>query len=102
MTEITSFDDLELLDRGDLEAVFKQLPMADVVAALWGTSAAMRSRLLRNLSPRLARDIERGIAATDHLTFEQVRNAQQRTVATLCSLSRAGQIAFDMPEDMVA
>ena len=102
MSEMIALDDLDLLDGGDLKAVFDQLPLEEVVAALWGANASLRGRLLRKLSRRHAQPIEQAIAATEQLSFEQVREAQQRMVAQLCRLSRSGQIAFDVPEDMAA
>ena len=102
MSESTAFDDLELLDGNDLKAVLNHLPLESVVAALWGCPMALRGRLLRKLSNRDSTRIEKAIAATGHLTFEQVRNGQQEAVVLLCQMSRAGQIAFDAPEDMVA
>jgi flagellar motor switch protein FliG len=102
MSETTAFEDLELLDGGDLKAVFDYMPAETVVAALWGCPMALRGRLLRKLSKMDSTRIEKAIAAMTHLTFEQVRNGQQEAVAVMCQMSRAGQIAFDAPEDMVA
>jgi flagellar motor switch protein FliG len=102
MSESTTFDDLELLDGVDLKAVFNHMPLESVVAALWGCPMALRGRLLRMLSQRDSTRIEQAIAATDHVSFEQVRNGQQEAVVVMCEMSRAGQIAFDAPEDMVA
>jgi flagellar motor switch protein FliG len=102
MSESTTFDDLELLDGTDLKAVFDYMPAETVVAALWGCPMALRGRLLRKLTKNDSTRIEKAIAATTHVTFEQVRNGQHEAVAVMCQLSRAGQIAFDAPEDMVA
>jgi flagellar motor switch protein FliG len=102
MSESTTFDDLELLDGSDLKAVFHNMLPDEVVAALWGTPIGLRGRLLRKLHKRDSLHIEKGIAACERCTFDQVRNAQQRAVAIMCHMSRSGQIAFDAPEDMVA
>lgn len=102
MSESTVFDDLELLDGGDLKSVFEQVAREEVVAALWGANASLRGRLLLKLAKRHATPIQQAIDATEHLTFEAVRNAQQKIVAAMCQLSRGGQIAFDVPEDMAA
>jgi flagellar motor switch protein FliG len=96
------FDDLELLAGDDLKAVFDQMLPEEVVAALWGAPIGLRGRLIRRLSKRVSVVIERNIAACEHQSFEQVRNAQQKAVMIMCHLSRSGQIAFDAPEDMVA
>ena len=102
MSETIAFDDLDMLDGGDLKAVFDQVTMDEVVAALWGANPALRGRLLRRLAKRQSVQIAQAIAAAEPHNFEQVRGAQQKLVAVMCRLSRAGQIAFDVPEDMVA
>ena len=102
MSDSTAFDDLELLDGNDLKAVFNHMHLESVVAALWGCPMALRGRLLRTLNNRDSSRIEKAIAAATHLSFEQVRNGQQEAVSVMCRMSRAGQIAFDAPEDMVA
>lgn len=102
MSETTEFDDLNLLDAADVAAVFDQVPQDDVVAALWGAPAGLRVRLVNRLRRPQTQVIEQAIAAIEHLTFEQVRGAQQRIVAAMCRLSRGGQIAFDPAEDMAA
>jgi flagellar motor switch protein FliG len=102
MSDSTPFDDLELLDGGDLKAVLTNMDPKEVVAALWGTPIGLRGRLLRKLNKRDSVTIEKGITECEHLTFDEVRNAQQKAVAIMCRMSRAGQIAFDAPEDMVA
>ena len=102
MSESTVFDDLELLDGGDLKAVFEQVSKEEVVAAMWGAHASLRGRLLLKLSRRYATPIQQAIDATEHQSFEDVRNAQHKIVEAMCQLSRTGQIAFDVPEDMAA
>lgn len=102
MSDSTTFDDLELLDRNDLKAVFNHMPLESVVAALWGCPMGLRGRLLGRLNKRDSTRIEKAIAATVHQSFEQVRSGQQEAVSVMCQMSRAGQIAFDAPEDMVA
>ena len=91
-----------MLDGGDLKAVFDQLAPDEVAAALWGAPAGLRARLLRKLPRKSSQAAEQVIAATGHLSFEQVHRAQSRAVEVMCQLSRTGQIAFDAPEDMVA
>ena len=102
MSETTAFEDLNLLDTNDLRAVIAQLPSDQVVAALWGAHAGLRTQLLSRLPKRQAEPIERAIAATEHISFARVCQAQQQLVATMYRLSRAGIIAFDIPEDMIA
>lgn len=102
MSETTVFEDLNLLSGHDLRAVFDQLPTDQVTAALWGCQVGLRTQLIRKLPRSCAKPIEQAIATTEHLSFTQVRHAQQQVVSAMCQLSRAGIIAFDLPEDMVA
>jgi flagellar motor switch protein FliG len=102
MSESTTFDDLELLDGSDLKAVFRNMERSELIAALWGTPIGLRGRLLRKLNKRDVVSIEQGIVECEHCTFQQVREAQQKAVVIMCSMSRSGLIAFDAPEDMVA
>ena len=90
------------LDGNDLRGVFEQMEPAEVVAALWGATPHLRGQLLRKLPRRQSTAIAELVAATAHLTFEQVRTAQRQAISVMCRLSRGGQIAFDVPEDLVA
>ena len=102
MSESTVFEDLEMLDGPDLQAVFSHMQSEEVVAALWGAHIGLRSRLLQKLGKRARQAILLDIASCDHCTFDQVHRAQKKAVEVMCQMSRAGQIAFDAPEDMVA
>jgi flagellar motor switch protein FliG len=102
VSETTTFDDLELLDGGDLQAVLEQLSSDEIVAALAGCNPGLCSRLLRKLGQRYARTLAQSITAAPQFSFEQVHLAQQKAIFVMCTLSRAGQIAFDLPEDMAA
>jgi len=102
VSESLVFEDMELLGGDDFKAVLDQMEMDRVVAALWGCPVALRGRLLRKLTKRDSHVIEQAIAATEHFSFAQVRDAQQQALDVMCRLSRAGQIAFDVPDDMVA
>ena len=102
MFSLVDFEDLILLDGGDLRAVLGQLPDDQLIAAFGGTPASLRRRLLLKLSPGLADRLEAQIHARGPIPSEDARSAQRAVVDALCRLSRSGQIAFDVPEDMVA
>ncbi len=102
MSETTTFDDLDMLRRDDLKAVLDSLSEQEVIASLWGTPISFRTRLLDKLTKCDAAKIEQAIISIDHQTFDQVYRAQMKAVSMMCQMSRAGLIAFDVPEDMVA
>jgi flagellar motor switch protein FliG len=102
LSDLVEFDDLELLDGGDLRAVLDQVPTPQVLDALVGIRPSMRKHLLMKLPQSSAVRLEAQINAHGPVSFESVRTAQRVVVETLCRLSRGGQVAFDDPEDMVA
>ncbi len=102
MFDLVEFDDLGLLDGHDLRAVFSQVSEPQLVEALSGTDATLRAQLLRKLSPALASRLAAEIDSRGLVEPIAVRHAQDATVEALCRLSRCGQVAFDIPGDMVA
>ena len=102
MSRLVDFEDLDLLDGGDLRAVFAQVPPDQVLAALVGVTPGFRRLLLGKLATTSAVTIEAQVAAHGPVSFAVVQAAQRELVEALCRLSRAGQVAFDDPEDMVA
>lgn len=100
--ELVDFEDLGLLDGGDLRAVLEQVSPAQALDALIGTSAGQRNRLLSKLPSASAARLEAQIVTHGPVSFEAVHSAQRAVVDALRRLSRAGQIAFDDPADMVA
>lgn len=102
MSNLVDFEDLGLLDSGDLRAVLEQATLDEVLAALVGTSASFRQQLLTKLPAAWAQRLESQIHAHGPVPFEAVQTSQRMLVEILCRLSRGGQVAFDDPEDMVA
>jgi len=102
LSDLVEFDDLELLDGGDLRAVFDQVSSEQILDALVGTRTGFRQLLLTKLPSASAKVIESRLDSHGPVSFEAVLSAQRAVVETLCRLSRAGVVAFDDPEDMVA
>ena len=102
MSELVAIEDLDLLDGGDLRAVFDQVPIGQVLEALAGVSRSRRHLLLRKLPAASAARLGAALEAFGPVSSECQRSAQRAVVEALCRLSRAGQVAFDDPEDMVA
>jgi flagellar motor switch protein FliG len=101
LSDLVDFEDLGLLDGGDLKAVFGQVPVDQVLAALIGTPIGFRQRLLTKLPSASANRLEAQINAQGAVTTETAYSAQRAVVDALCRLSRGGQIAFDDPADMM-
>jgi flagellar motor switch protein FliG len=102
LSELVDFEDLGLLENGDLRAVFSQVSEEQIIEALIGVPAGLRQQLLTKLPTALASALEARLDAYGPVPFLTVRNAQRALVDALCRLSRASQVAFDDPEDMVA
>jgi flagellar motor switch protein FliG len=102
LSDLVEIDDLGLLDGHDLRAVFSQISEPQLVEALSGTDLALRAQLLRKLSPALSGRLAAEIEARGSIEPGAVRLAQGAVVEVLCRLSRCGQVAFDIPGDMVA
>ena len=83
----------------DPEAALKAPLMLD---ALIGVQAGLRHLLLTKLPAASASEIEARLDNHGPVPFASVQEAQRAVVDTLCRLSRAGQVAFDDPEAMVA
>ncbi|GAC1320375.1 MAG: hypothetical protein NVSMB14_16500 [Isosphaeraceae bacterium] len=100
--QLVDFEDLALLDGGDLRAVLGAVSEDQVVDALLGTPAGLQRQLLNKLPQTTAARLECRIGPRRSISFEAVLDAQRSIIDALCRLSRGAQIAFDVPEDMVA
>jgi flagellar motor switch protein FliG len=102
LSELVEIEDLGLLDAKDLRAVFSQVAEPQIIEALSGATPLLRGQLLKKLPSGAASRLETRIAARGPISPVAVHQAQRALVEALCRLSRAGQVAFDVPGDMVA
>jgi flagellar motor switch protein FliG len=102
LSDLVEMDDLGYLDAHDLRAVLDQVSEPQMLEALGGVSPALRKQLLNKLSTASASRLEAQINDHGPVAPEAAQTAQRALVETLCRLSRGGQVAFDVPEDMVA
>jgi flagellar motor switch protein FliG len=102
LSDLVEMDDLIFLDGHDLRAVLDQVSETQKLEALIGIAPAVRKQLLNKVSPASANRLEAQINAHGPVTIEAVQDAQRALVEALYRLSRGGQVAFDVPEDMVA
>lgn len=101
LSEYIEFDDLDLLDGGDLRAVFSQVSTDQILEALAGTPSSLRHQLLAKLSEANANEMEAQVVAHGPVSLDSVRQAQQAVLEALQRLSRTGIVAFDDPADMM-
>jgi flagellar motor switch protein FliG len=101
LSDLVDFEDLGQLDGGDLRSVLEHVPLNQVLEAFAGTTVGLRQRLLGELSPAYAAQLEAQIAAYGAVSAESAQAARRAVVEVLCQLGRTGQIAFDDPADMV-
>jgi flagellar motor switch protein FliG len=102
LSDQVEIDDLCLLDGHDLRAVLSQVPEAQLLEALGGMTAALRTQLLKKLPRATANSLTAELEARGPIPAGSARLAQRALVEALCRLSRAGLVAFDDPGDMVA
>jgi len=102
LSDLVDFEDLRDLDGSDLRAVLNQVSPEELLVAMAGTPPGLRRSLLTKLSSTSAVQLEAQINAYGTVSFESAKHAQRVVVEVLCRLSRAGQVAFNDPEDMVA
>jgi flagellar motor switch protein FliG len=102
LSDLVEIDDLGLLDGHDLRAVFSQVSVPQLMEALSGTEPTLRAQLLRKLPTTQASRLAAEIDVCGAVDPAAVQLAQGAVVAALCRLSRCGQVAFDIPGDMVA
>lgn len=101
MSDLVEFEDLGLLDGGDLRAVLSQVTTEQAVQALAAAPAWLRQRLLTKLPLASAGPLAARLDAQAPASLDALRDAQRAVVEALCRLSRAGHVAFDDPEDLL-
>lgn len=102
MPDFLEIDDLTMLDGGDLRAVFGQVPVEQLLAALSATTPGLRRQLLMKLPRETSAKLDLALGLLGPVGTAEAMLAQRALINALCRLSRAGAIAFDSPEDMVA
>jgi flagellar motor switch protein FliG len=100
LSRLVEFEDLMLLDGGDLRSVLSQVEPVQLVQALAGVGTGLRRGLLGKLPVALAARLEAEVKASPGVSPEVSHLAQRALVDTLCRLGRGGQVAFDDPYDM--
>lgn len=87
------FDDLRLLDRASLEAVFSATHPEIVLLALLGAEEALQTRVLKQLPSAASATIRQQLRSPGPVRLRDIELAQQTVAATLERLASAGTIA---------
>lgn len=95
---MVSFEDLERLDGRGIQALLRVVDRADLIIALKGASLTLRGHFLKNLSSRAAADILEEIEIGGPARRAQLRESQDRMVASARQLADEGTIYFDYGE----
>lgn len=93
---MVSFEDLERLDSRGMQALLRVVERADLVTALKGAAPDLRERFLSNMSSRAASDLREEIEVSGPARKSQVRESQDRIVASARQLAEEGTIYLDL------
>lgn len=102
MPDFLEIDDLAMLNGGDLRAVLGQVPVEQLLAALSATTPGLQRQLLMKLPRETSAKLDQALGLLGQVSPAEAKLAQRALLNALSRLSRAGAIAFDLPEDMVA
>lgn len=88
------FEDLISLDDKAIQMVLRNVDSATLALALKGTSAAVREKIMRNLSTRAAENLAEEIELLGPKRLSEVEEAQAKVVTEIRALEQSGQIVI--------
>ncbi len=88
------FEDLTSLDDKAIQLVLRNVDSATLALALKGTSAAVREKIMRNLSTRAAENLAEEIELLGPKRLSEVEEAQAKVVTEIRALEQSGQIVI--------
>jgi flagellar motor switch protein FliG len=88
------FEDLTSLDDKAIQMVLRNVDSATLALALKGTSAAVREKIMRNLSTRAAENLAEEIELLGPKRLSEVEEAQAKVVTEIRALEQSGQIVI--------
>ncbi|MDR3311071.1 MAG: flagellar motor switch protein FliG, partial [Oscillospiraceae bacterium] len=86
------FEDIAKLDSRSIQRVLKEVPNADLAAALKLATDEVRDKILGNMTKRLQAMIQDEIEVMGQMRIRDVEEAQQRVVAIVRRLEEEGEI----------
>lgn len=88
------FEDITTLDDKAIQLVLRSVESNDLALALKGVSAAVREKIMRNLSTRAAQNLAEEIDLLGPKRLSEVEEAQAKVVTEIRALEQAGQIVI--------
>ena len=88
------FEDLTSLDDKAIQLLLRNVDSATLALALKGTSAAVREKIMRNLSTRAAENLAEEIELLGPKRLSEVEEAQAKVVTEIRALEQSGQIVI--------
>ncbi len=88
------FEDITTLDDKAIQLVLRSVESTDLALALKGVSAAVREKIMRNLSTRAAENLSEEIDLLGPKRLSEVEEAQAKVVTEIRALEQAGQIVI--------
>ncbi|HEY6795719.1 MAG TPA: flagellar motor switch protein FliG [Kineosporiaceae bacterium] len=88
------FEDITQLDDKAIQLVLRNVQSTDLAMALKGVSAAVREKIMRNLSTRAAENLADEIELLGAKRLSEVEEAQAKIVAEIRALEASGKIVI--------
>jgi flagellar motor switch protein FliG len=88
------FEDITTLEDKAIQLVLRNVESSDLALALKGVSAAVREKIMRNLSTRAAENLSEEIELLGPKRLSEVEESQAKVVNEIRALEQAGQIVI--------
>jgi flagellar motor switch protein FliG len=88
------FEDITTLDDKAIQLVLRNVESGDLALALKGVSAAVREKIMRNLSTRAAENLAEEIELLGPKRLSEVEESQAKVVTEIRALEQSGQIVI--------
>lgn len=88
------FEDITTLEDKAIQLVLRSVESSDLALALKGVSAAVREKIMRNLSTRAAENLAEEIELLGPKRLSEVEESQAKVVTEIRALEQAGQIVI--------
>ena len=95
------FDDLEQLDKKDMQMLLKHIDKDELLRGLKGASDEMANHFLSSVSKRQAEDLREELEIMGQVPRSRIKTAQENIVAEALKLAENGKIYLDLgsPDD---
>jgi flagellar motor switch protein FliG len=94
MDNMFTFDDVEKIDDKGIQALLKEVQSESLIVALKGASAALRDKILRNMSTRAAETLREDLESRGPVRLSEVEAEQKEILKTVRRLADEGQIVL--------